>query len=87
MSKKYKKVAPNVVKSGPVFNYTSECCSKPGKKSPCERSKADREASKFSESPLGSWRCSQCEKPCKVKRSRVKGLKEPDGTETRTETL
>jgi len=80
--KKHKKVV-FAVKGEPVFNYTSECCGQPGKKPPVERSKADREAGKFSECALGSWTCSQCTKPCKVKRSRVK---EKDGAEeARTE--
>ena len=62
-----------------MFNYTSECCGKPGRKPPVERNPADKAENKFSECALGSWRCSQCEKPCKVKRSRVK--EEKDGAE------
>lgn len=76
-----KKVVPvAVIKAGPVFNYTSECCGVRAKKPPVERSAADKAEGKFSECALGSWRCSQCTKPCKVKRSKVKETDGESGT-------
>jgi len=54
-----------------AFQYTSVCCGKPAKKDPCSRSKEDRKENKFSECGLGHWHCSQCEKNCKVRRTKV----------------
>ena len=53
-----------------VFNYTSVCCNRPAKKDPCVRSKEDKKENKFSECGLGKWHCSQCEKNCKVRRTK-----------------
>ena len=54
-----------------TFSYTSVCCGKPARKEPYVRSKEDRKENKFSECGLGHWHCSQCEKNCKVRRTKV----------------
>jgi hypothetical protein len=53
-----------------VFLYTSVCCDKPAKKDPCVRSKEDKKENKMSECALGTWRCGQCEKKTKVRRTK-----------------
>jgi hypothetical protein len=58
--------------SNPVFTYTSVCCGKQAHKEPCQRSKEDRKENKMSQSPLGTWRCGQCEQKTKVIRSKFK---------------
>lgn len=61
-------------KHNSVFNYTSTCCSAPADKPPCaiekgQRVKAYLGAKPEGDSSLGSFRCTQCRKPCKVTRS------------------
>ena len=70
-----KKAVPKqkpVVKSGPVFGYTSVCCSAPATKPPCgtRTPMKDAESGKMKDkvSGLGRWRCSGCRKACKVTR-------------------
>lgn len=47
--------------SKPVYQYVSDCCNSTAKKPACVKSeKAD--------STLGTWRCGQCGKKCKVTR-------------------
>ena len=58
------------VKQTVVFRYTSVCCDAPGKKPALVRTSEDRAANRYSEGSLGHWRCSKCERSCKVKRSR-----------------
>lgn len=77
MSKKKKVAFKKSV--GAVFKYTSVCCNAPAKKPELIRTAEDRAAGKFSEGSLGHWRCGQCERPCKVTRSRVKEIE--DGNE------
>jgi hypothetical protein len=71
MSRKKKNVKPQI-KRAEVFIYTSICCNVKAKKPPVQRADADIAESKFSECGLGHWTCSQCEKSCKVKRTRIK---------------
>ena len=63
------------------FIYTSNCCNQPAHKPPVSRSPEDFKENKFSQCGLGKWRCGQCEKLCKVKRSKVQ---EDNGTDSRT---
>jgi|WetSurMetagenome_2_1015567.scaffolds.fasta_scaffold603063_2 hypothetical protein len=82
MSKKKKSVKGNKV-AGAVFVYTSVCCGKPAKKPALVWTPEDRAARKYSEGSLGHWRCSNCERPCKVTRSRkevVQDTETNDGT-------
>ena len=78
---KHKKHVPATKPQDPVFLYTSVCCKVQAKKPACKRKPEDKAENKFSESPLGSWRCSQCEQPCKVTRSKFK-REEPNGAVT-----
>jgi hypothetical protein len=59
----------------PVFAYTSVCHDAPAKKEPC----VPNYSVEFKErkANLGSWRCSQCNKPCKVKRTKRVTVEEP----------
>jgi hypothetical protein len=66
-----------------TFSYTSDCCKVPGKKPPVERSAEDKENNEFSQSGLGTWRCSKCAKKCKVTRGKAK---ESDGHESSGDT-
>ena len=53
-------------KTPPVFSYTSACCSVQATKSPCYSFGAK---SKEAETQgLGHFRCTACQKPCKVSR-------------------
>jgi hypothetical protein len=70
MSKK-KKVQKQIPHAR-VFNYTSICCNQPARKPPVQRADVDIAEGKYSECGLGHWTCSQCEKSCKVKRTRIK---------------
>ena len=79
-NKKKVKLAPVVRKQS--FVYTSVCCKKVAKKPPVERSAEDRAANEYSQCGLGMWKCTQCEKHCKVTRSRKEESKETDGTNT-----
>jgi hypothetical protein len=55
-------------KSAPKFLYLCKCHGERATKSPCERSTEDRYENKFSQSPLGTWRCAVTRKKCKVER-------------------
>lgn len=55
-----------------VFEYTSVCCEAPAKKPPVVRTPEDVRENKFSESGLGKWRCTNCKKNAKVKRTRIR---------------
>ena len=56
-------------KSGPPkFLYLCKCHGERATKSPCERSGDDRQEGKFSQSPLGTWRCPVTHRKCKVER-------------------
>jgi hypothetical protein len=74
MSKKKAKPAPAPSKElVPVFLYTSTCHQAPATKGALEMPKGVG-VKGFGEKPeaegsLGSWRCSQCNRPCKVTRS------------------
>jgi hypothetical protein len=75
MSKKQKaKQAPAPVKvTIPVFLYTSVCHQAPAKKGACEMATGIG-VKAFGEKPEGeaslrSWRCTTCNRPCKVTRS------------------
>jgi hypothetical protein len=74
MSKKKGNPAPAPSKERvPVFLYTSTCHQAPAKKGACEMSTAVG-IKGFGEKPegeasLGSWRCTTCNRPCKVTRS------------------
>lgn len=57
----------------PVFLYTSTCHQAPAKKGACEMPQGTG-IKAFGEKPeaeasLGSWRCTTCNRPCKVTRS------------------
>lgn len=67
-----KKLLPKVKRGDPVFAYTSVCCGVRADKSPCERKPEDRAEGKFSDSPLGTWKCPACHKKCKVTRGKNK---------------
>jgi len=60
---------PVAVKS-PTRAYTSVCCSAPAQKPRCGKveSMQDAETKRLKEvsKGLGKWRCSACNKPCKV---------------------
>jgi hypothetical protein len=67
------KPAPASVKRGePVYNYLCICHGQQATKPPCERKSEDREERKYSESPLGTWRCSVTKRKCKVTRHKNK---------------
>lgn len=70
--KKGKKGDPiaKVKRGEPIFLYLCECHNERAKKTPCERKAADRADRKFSESTLGTWRCSITGHKTKVKRVR-----------------
>lgn len=76
MSKK-KKIVKSKKVAGAVFVYTSVCCGKAAKK-PALVATPEKEGT------LGHWRCTNCERPCKVTRSRVKeevqGIDEHSGS-------
>lgn len=62
------------VKTDSVFIYTSTCCGVPATKPPCVIEKGQRVGAYLGAKPkgettLGSWRCTQCRKPCTVTRS------------------
>ena len=52
----------------PKFLYLCKCHGEKATKTPCERNGDDRKEGKFSESPLGTWRCPVTRKKCKVDR-------------------
>ena len=62
MSKNKKTKRVNVVDA--VFNYTSVCCSKPAKKQALTKTEE-------AQGTLGHWRCTNCERPTKVTRSKA----------------
>lgn len=72
---------PPAKRGEPVYQYISECHDAPSSKAPCERKPDDRAEKKFSEASLGSWRCSVCKHPCKVRRRKNK----PEEVTTATE--
>ena len=53
---------------GPVFNYTSVCCSAPAKKKPCVAVNKKEALTQT----LGKFRCGACGKRCKVTVSKYK---------------
>ncbi len=55
-------------RSAPKFLYHCKFHGEKATKTPCERGHEDRKEAKFSESPLGTWRCSVTRKKCKVER-------------------
>jgi hypothetical protein len=54
----------------PAFLYVSACCSALGTKEPLVWSEKDKEKKSFSENHKGSFRCSKCNKPTKVSRTK-----------------
>lgn len=74
-SKQKNKVVRVFTSSAPVFSYTSVCHSAPATKKPCAKGNGEVDDQGFYQSPLGTWNCSVCRKPCKVTRSKAK--KEP----------
>jgi hypothetical protein len=69
-------------KSAPKFLYLCKCHGERATKSPCERSGDDRQEGKFSQSPLGTWRCSVTRRKCKVERRMPLPLKEVSSNES-----
>ena len=67
-SKSHKKPVKPVAKT-PTFSYTSACCSAPATKTPCTKASKAKGATPQS---LGTWRCGQCKKVCKVTVSKFK---------------
>lgn len=69
-AKKSKPIAKPIVRSGPVKEYISACCSASATKPPCGQKEAtkDPESGKTKDKAkgLGHFRCSQCKKVCKV---------------------
>jgi hypothetical protein len=55
-----------------VFHYVSQCCNVLGTKAACVRPKGGMTSKEAETNSLGSWRCTQCGKPCKVSRIRAK---------------
>jgi len=78
MSKKNRVAQPKKT----TFIYTSVCCGQPAHKPPVQRSKEDKAENKFSTCSLGHWKCSVCEKNCKVTRSKYK--EDTNGTDAGT---
>lgn len=63
-----KKPAPTPLKRGePVNTYLCLCHDQQATKPPCERKAEDRAERKYSESPLGTWKCSVNGRKCKVR--------------------
>lgn len=54
---------------GPTFTYTSICCSAPANKPACTKASKVKGATPQA---LGTWRCTQCKKVCKVTVSKYK---------------
>lgn len=77
--KKGQKPAPAPVKRDePVNDYLCLCHDVKATKTPCERKDEDRRERKYSESPLGTWRCSVTNRKAKV---RVKKHKAEESNE------
>ena len=83
MNRNKKKSTPAKKAIDATFSYTSDCCKVAGKKPPVERSAEDRANNEYSQSGLGTWRCSKCAKKCKVTRGKAKdnGGPDSDGTQ------
>lgn len=62
------KKSPVAAKRGPVFEYTSVCCSAPATKKPCV---AVNKKDALTQT-LGKFRCTACRKPAKVTVSKYK---------------
>lgn len=69
-------------KRDPVFIYLCDCHGEQAKKTPCERRIDDKHAGKYSETSLGTWRCSVTKRKCKVKRHRNKPTEPATAVET-----
>jgi hypothetical protein len=69
-AKRSKPVAKPVVRTGPVFEYISACCSLPASKPRCgaKTPTKDPETGRMKDQTkgLGHFRCSGCRKVCKV---------------------
>ena len=72
MNRNKKKSTPVKKAIDATFSYTSDCCKVAGKKPPVERSAEDKANNEYSQSGLGTWRCSRCAKKCKVTKSKAK---------------
>ena len=70
-AKKARPAAKPIAKRGPVKSYTSLCCTMPAIKPRCGAKEAvkDAESGKIKDKAkgLGHWRCSACQKVCKVR--------------------
>lgn len=74
MPKKDKRVAKTIAAKDAVFVYISVCCSAAAEKPACTVAKGQNigtyiGAKPEGEATLGSWRCTQCRKPCSVSRN------------------
>ena len=70
-----KKALPRRKRGEPAFLYYCTCHEDMrATKVPCERRMEDLAEKKFSESPLGTWRCAITNRKCKVRR--VKNVSE-----------
>jgi hypothetical protein len=72
--KKEKRVPRIITARDAVFVYISACCSSEAEKPACVVAKGQRigeylGAKPEGEATLGTWRCRQCRKPCKVSRN------------------
>jgi hypothetical protein len=54
-----------ILRERPIFSYTSKCCNVQATKTPLLKSEG-------ADGTLGSWRCSQCKKPCSCTRTKNK---------------
>lgn len=75
---KQKPAPAPVNRQDPVNDYLCLCHDVKATKTPCERNADDRRDRKYSESPLGTWRCSVSNRKCNV---RVKKHKAEESNE------
>lgn len=70
-TQKRKAVAP-LQREEPVFQYISDCHNTEAVKPPCEHTADDRAKRQYSQSTLGTWKCTTCRRKCKVRRRKNK---------------